>query len=484
MATAPVSTKEVFRPPSGSAEPGAEGEAPQGKRPFPRVFWVALLLELLERLAFYGVYVNLAVYLTGTVGLSDVENGSLLGVFALVRSWVPVGTGVLADRIGFRRSLAISFALYVIAYGVLFLAPTRPGAWAAVMGMAIAGAFLKPVIPGTVRRYSPPERRPVGFSYFYASVNAGSVVGKVATKIVREMVSLRASMVNAIIACVIGLGLTIALFREPSEAPSPVIPPKSPEPGEAAEKVSSGAAAAEKESRESAAKKPASGSGESAAKANPANENALDALLGALKRPELMMFVLLISGYYLLIEQFYQTFPTYIVRQFGEDAPREYITLINPAAIAIFQVLVGRLTAKIPGPYAIALGVLVGAGSMLLMGAVPSLAGACGAFFIFAVAEMILSPRYYEYFSSFAPKGREGMYMGLAIVPVGIGGLIGGVLSGNLVARYLPKGGELRPLIVWGTYAAIGVGCSLLLALYGAWALGRQKRAAGEAPAA
>lgn len=440
MATAPAPAEQVFRPPG--AEP-----APPPPRPFPRVFWVALLLELLERLAFYGVYVNLAVYLTSTVGLSDVENGSLLGVFALVRSWVPVGTGVLADRIGFRRSLAISFALYVVAYLLLFLFPSRSGAWIAVMGMAVAGAFLKPVIPGTVRRHSPEERRPLGFSYFYASVNAGSVVGKVATKIVREMVSLRASMINAVVACVIGLGITIAAFREPAPAVQP------DKPAGEAKGAADDAAAKER---------PAKGKGP------------ITDLLGALTQVRLMVFVLLISGYYLLIEQFYQTFPTYIVRHFGEDAPREYITLINPAAIALLQVLVGRITARIPGPYAISLGVLVGAGSMFLMGAVPTLAGACGAFFVFAVAEMILSPRYYEYFSSFAPAGREGMYMGLAIVPVGIGGLVGGVLSGNLVARYLPKDGPRQPLAVWGTYAVIGVACALLLGLYGAWAQRRR----------
>lgn len=438
MASAPASPEQIYRAPGeGEKEPG-------GPRPFPRVFWVALGLELLERLAFYGVYVNLAVYLTGTVGLSDVENGSLLGVFALVRSWVPVGTGVLADRIGFRRSLAISFALYVAAYLLLFLAPSRVGAWAAVMGMAIAGAFLKPVIPGTVRRHSPEDRRAVGFSYFYASVNAGSVVGKVATKIVREMVSLRASMINAVVACVIGFGITLAAFREPDETQAAASPGEAPKE----------------------APKPA------------APTNPVDDLLGAAKQTRLLVFLLLISGYYLLIEQFYQTFPTYIVRHFGEGAPREYITLINPAAIAVFQVGVGRLTARIPGPYAIALGVLVGAGSMLLMGAVPTLAGACGAFFVFAVAEMILSPRYYEYFSSFAPPGREGMYMGLAIVPVGIGGLVGGVLSGNLVARYLPKDGVRQPLAVWGTYAAIGVACAALLGLYGAWAVRKRPAAA------
>jgi proton-dependent oligopeptide transporter, POT family len=423
-------------------------------QPFPRVFWVALLLELLERMAYYGVYINLAVYLTGTVGLSDIENGSLLGVFALVRSWVPVGTGILADRIGFKRSLAFSFVLYALAYGVLYAMPSRPGAWIAVMGMAIGGAFLKPVIPGTVRRYSPPERRTLGFSYFYASVNAGSVVGKVATKIVRETVSLRASMINAVIACVVGLGLTVLLFREPR-------------PEEAKETASAYRTAPE---------------------APPAKEspsNPLVDLWAAAHQVELLLFVLLMSGYYLLIEQFYQTFPTYIVRVFGEEAPREYITLINPASIALLQVFVGRLSARLPSVYAIALGVLVGSGSMLLMGAVPTLAGACGAFFVFAVAEMIISPRYYEYISSFAPKGREGMYMGLAIVPSGIGGLIGGVLSGNLIERYLPKEGARNVLAVWGSYSVIGVGCAALLGMYAVWI--QRKRAAiavAEAPAA
>jgi len=66
------------------------------------------------------------------------------------------------------------------------------------------------------------------------------------------------------------------------------------------------------------------------------------------------------------------------------------------------------LTKRIPPLVAIALGVLIGAGSMLLMGSVPTLAGACASFFVFACAEMVLSPRYYEHVASFAPPGREG----------------------------------------------------------------------------
>jgi MFS family permease len=253
-------------------------------------------------------------------------------------------------------------------------------------------------------------------------------------------------MINAVVACALALAVAVSAYREPEAAPAA-------SPGERPH----GAPAA------------------------PAT-SALADLIVAFSQVRLVVFLVCISGYYLLIEQFYQTFPVYIVRSFGEDAPREYITLINPAAIAVFGVLVGRLTKRISPLWAMAFGVLLAAGSMLAMGAMPTLAGACLSFLVFAVAEMILSPRYYEYVSSFAPRGREGLYMGLAIAPLGIGGLVGGVLSGQLITRYLPKGGPGAPLAVWGTYAAIGVGCSALLAVYAFFAgRGREPRAASEA---
>jgi len=415
------------------------------KVPFPPVFWVAIALEVIERMAFYGVYINLSVYLGQTVGLSDKEIGSLLGVFALTRSWVPVITGALSDKLGFRRSLILSFALYVLAYlalyGVASLvghgALTRVLAWAAVVSIAVAGAFLKPVIPGSVRRYAPADRRTQGFSIFYASVNAGSVVGKVLTKIVRVLLTLRASILNSVVASVVGLVVAALAYFEPEKAPEP--PPAETDTAE--------------EKRARAAREEGLGG----------------SLLTALTEVRLVGFLVVVSGYYLLIEQFYQTFPVYIVRMFGEKAPREEISLINPFSIALLQVLVARLTKKLPPLPAMAFGIFVGAVSMALMGAIPTLWGACGSFFVFAIAEMIYSPRYYEYVSSFAPKGREGLYMGLALVPSGLGGLVGGVLSGRLIAEHLPKGGAaLRPGVVWGTYAAIGVVCALLLAGFAA----------------
>jgi predicted MFS family arabinose efflux permease len=154
-----------------------------------------------------------------------------------------------------------------------------------------------------------------------------------------------------------------------------------------------------------------------------------------------------------------------MLRAIGDQAPRELFTLINPISIAIFQVLVAKLTKRFDPLLAMALGIGLGALSMLAM-SVPTLLTAGGSFFVFALAEMTFSPRYYSFVGSFAPKGKEGLFMGLALAPAGLGGLIGGVLSGRLIARFLPKDGPRSPLAVWGTYAALGLVCAMLMLGY------------------
>ena len=413
--------------------PGVEADPP----PFPRIFFIANGLELLERLAFYGVYINLSVYLIDTVKMADVATGNLLGLFAIGRAWLPVPIGALADRIGFRRSLVIAFALYAAAYAILYAVTTQGGAYAAIFGMSLGGAFLKPVISGCVKRYSPPGRETQGFAIFYTTVNAGSVIGKVLAKLVRTALSLRASMLSSVAACLLALCLTLAFFYPPGEqAQGAVRGPGAPSPPLFTRS------------------------------SNAAPSQTWAAVEGALTNGRLVAFLVVVSSYYLLIEQFYQTFPVYIVRSFGNGVPREYITLVNPLCIALFQMLVVRATRGLSPLISMAAGIFIAGTSMAIMGAVPSLYGAAASFFIFALAEMVYSPRYYAYVSSFAPKGQEGLYMGIALIPSGLGGLAGGILSGRLIAAYLPAQGPRSPLTVWGTYALIGFACGLLMLGY------------------
>jgi len=135
------------------------------KQPFPRTFYYANAIELLERLAHYGVYIGLALYLSNVVNMSDVQVGWVLGNFRFVGSMAPIPCGSIADRIGFKRSLIIAFIGYAVGYTCLLLFPAKLPAILSLALIAVSGGFLKPVITGTVVRTSPPGREAEGLRH-------------------------------------------------------------------------------------------------------------------------------------------------------------------------------------------------------------------------------------------------------------------------------------------------------------------------------
>ena len=48
---------------------------------FPKAFWVANSVEILERAAWYGVFVAVTLYLSRILGYSDIEAATTSGVF-------------------------------------------------------------------------------------------------------------------------------------------------------------------------------------------------------------------------------------------------------------------------------------------------------------------------------------------------------------------------------------------------------------------
>lgn len=387
---------------------------------FPPTFYFANAIELFERLAHYGMYVGLSLYLTSVVGFDDVGSGKWLGNFRLVGSLAPIACGAIADRITFKRSLVIAFTLYATGYLGLFAFPSTQLAPVSLMFMAIGGGFMKPVITGTVVRTAPPGRQTEGFAIFYRMINAGSVIGKPLAYLMRILVSMRYVMLNSVVASLIALGIAIFGYTEP----------------------------------EKGAAKPAP---------------FMDTLKGygtALRNLRLTFFLVIFAGFYFMAEQFYMTFPKYVTRVIDPNAKFEFITLINPALIALGQGLVSRLTRSFSPIASMLTGMLIASLSMLVMGVLPGLAGACVSGAIFAVAEMSFSPRYYDYIASFAPEGKAGMYMGLTFVPFAIGAWAGGYVSGPMIARYLPAEGPKEPFTVWSLYAAIGLGCAVLMLVY------------------
>src|SRR5215468_10082954 len=72
------------------------------------VFWVVGGMEMVERLAFYGVRSVATLYATrplseGGLGVTMATFGTLLLFWNLVQSLIPVATGGLSDRYGYKQ---------------------------------------------------------------------------------------------------------------------------------------------------------------------------------------------------------------------------------------------------------------------------------------------------------------------------------------------------------------------------------------------
>ena len=99
-------------------------ENPQSREKKPRLgrtFWTLNAIEMWERLAFYNLRVMAPIYIMqadnpGGLHLTAVDKGVIYAWWAVFQSLLPVVTGGLADRFGYKRTLAFAISLMMVGY--------------------------------------------------------------------------------------------------------------------------------------------------------------------------------------------------------------------------------------------------------------------------------------------------------------------------------------------------------------------------------
>ncbi len=400
---------------------------------FQPAFWVANLTELFERLAFYGQQAVLAIFFHESLRFSAQDTGALMGDFGFAVYLLPVFVGALADRFGFRRSLAFAYLIASVGYFLLgslsagWMAPVHravPLYWLVfliLMVTALGPSLVKPCVVGTIATASTETVRSLGYSIYYTLVNIGGALGPIVAFLVRKKIGMeavfRVSALSVFLMCI----ATLLFYRE-----------------------SPGAAAARRE----------------VATVGRAVRN-LFVVLGNFK---FVLFLLIFSGFWVMFFQFFVAMPLYIRSYVDPKADVDLILSVDALTIIFFQVAASYVTRKIRPFPAIILGTLIATLSMPLVSAYPSTWLVVIALVVFSLGEMTQAPRYYEYVSRLAPPGQQGVFMGFAFLPIAVGYKIAGWLGGYLVHQY----GEVlhRPRQMWGVLAAIGFATTVLLWIY------------------
>lgn len=387
---------------------------------FSREFWTANAVELLERYAYYGMFITITLYLTNLVGFTDIEAGWISGVFAAMLYFAPTFSGAFADRMGFRRALLLAFALLAIGYAMLGLWQTRPTTIMALSIVMVGGSFIKSVITGTVAKCSDEANRARAFSIFYMMVNIGAFSGKLIAKPVRTELGIEyVSLVSAIM-CVIALAIIFFLYRSVDTTGM----------GKSLREIWGG-------------------------------------LLRVVRNGRFMALIIIVGGFWAIQHQLYATMPKYVLRTVGAAASPEWYANVNPLVVVMLVIPITQLVRRMPAVHSIGIALFIIPFSALTMSLSPMLKSHFGggvplfgsiivhpvtAVMVVGIAlqgfaECFLSPRFLEFASKQAPPGETALYMGYAHINSFFGNILGFGISGYLLDAWCPEPGKLSPAV-------------------------------------
>jgi len=155
---------------------------------FGRNFWLLNTIEMFERLAFYNLRVVAPIYIMqaedpGGLHLTAAQKGTIYAWWAAFQSILPVFTGGIADRVGYKRTLVGALGIMLMGYLMIAFLRDLPwidnytGFFMGVLVLATGTAFFKPAIQGTLAHILDRHNSSVGWGVFYWVVNVGAFIG-------------------------------------------------------------------------------------------------------------------------------------------------------------------------------------------------------------------------------------------------------------------------------------------------------------------
>jgi len=394
---------------------------------FKQAFWMVNIMEMFERLAYYGVRVVIPIYIAqadeiGGLHFSQVDKGIIFFVWALVQSLVPVFSGGFADRYGYKRTIAFSISIKIIGY---IMMATQREFWPFLMGccvLAAGTAIFKPGVQGTLVRTLNKKNSSVGWGTFYMLVNIGGFLGPPLAHYLYGW-----SWPTVFYGCAVIVSLNFLMLFTYKEIPA--------------------------------------GGDQSGGVWKVIKITIMNIL-----QPRLTVFILIMSGFWLMFMQLFDMLPNFIVdwvdssmivERFnlpsmftvetarGIQITQAWLINANAGLIVLFVVFVTWLVARMRRVHSILLGIIISSIGLIAAGFTMSGYLCIMGILCFSVGEMLSSPKMNEYLGVIAPDGEKALYMGYANIPLAIGWAFGSLLGGsvyenagdkaNLAIRYLAE---------------------------------------------
>ncbi len=184
---------------------------------FPGTYWIAVTMEFFERGSYYGMMSILSIYMVEKLGFAKESVGLIKGTIQPILYFLPIISGALADRFGYRRTLIVAFTLLSGGYLLTSQMTAYSTVFLALCVMALGAGTFKPVISGSIARITDSSNSTLGFGIFYWSINLGAFLFPMF--LVPFLKQVDPSWRWVIIASAIGTGImlvpTLLFFKEP-----------------------------------------------------------------------------------------------------------------------------------------------------------------------------------------------------------------------------------------------------------------------------
>jgi len=398
------------------------------------VFWVVGGMEMVERLAYFGVRSVSMLYVTdatsrGGLGLTPADLGNIFLVWALVQSLVPAFVGGLSDRLGYKETIFMSTVFKIMGYLIMAFFPSYLGFTAGAMVLAFGTGIFKPGVQGTLVKTTNRSNSSLAWGVFYQTVNIGGFLGPILAAWMRQM-----AWQNVFFACAAIISINfilILIYKEPGKE----------ERLEHKRKVEAGEIKQRSLWRETFAE---------------------------IAKPTTFWYLVIMSGFWFMLNALWDVAPLYIrdwvdtttivtsvfgadgaqsgfwIRMFsmtedGQTILPEGIVNINAFMIMLTCFLVAHVSGKLKAVNSIILGTFLAGASFVLMGWTIGAWAIVGAVVIFSFGEMFSSPKFLEYMGNIAPNDKKAMYLGLSQLSLTVGWVLESKVGATLYGMFADK---------------------------------------------
>ena len=398
---------------------------------FPKTFWAANTLELFERWAYYGLFNLLALYLTnsketGALGFTQVEKGMIMGIVNAILYFLPIITGAIADKFGFKKVLISAFVTLSTGYFWMGSVTSYPAVFLTFFYVAIGAALFKPIISATIAKTTNESNSSIGFGIFYMIVNIGGLIGPFTASYLREM-NWHYMFLMSSSAILLNLIIVIFFYKEPQRIIN----------------------------QDSLFK---------------SLKQVFLNIFSVLKDFRFVGFLLIIAGAWTVYWQYFYSLPVFMEQWVDTSSLykaiysfwpglanavgtsdghilTEKIIAMDAFFIVAFQVIISTIVMRIRPLGSMTIGILINSLGLALMVMTRNPIFALSSIFIFSIGEMTFSPKILEYVSQIAPKDKTGLYMGVQFLPIALGNFLGGFISGEVYLKLSDKFEMVKKLL-------------------------------------